>query len=543
MALDTRCKLRAAARAKALRQSSAATFNEVLVDAPREQADAKAKQEADAAAAKQATEARASVEAKAVVETKAKEAAAKQQAEAAAAKKAAEERAAAEAKAKQAAGAAAAKQATEAHSAAEAKAAAETKAEEAAAKQQAEGAATKKAAEERAAAESRTVAKTGAIAAPAALPAPEPGSAASRAEQNRAAASRLVGKTRTDADTSNSGVGLELPSIGAPPLPTLPPFSLSLPRIDLTGPASAVSVAGATISAAVTSVLEPLSATYMAAAAATQSALPPWLLRVAEDAASGGPRAPLALAFLLLSPLAVAVALRSFLVGGYAGDVTPAAAEQRLLSDDATLMVDVRSDDARAEQGIPALRKSARTKVVALPLELPLPTSTRGLVRDSRTLSMDRAVTLVRAVAPPRAAVILLDGGDGGAIALARAVTRAGGGISALTIKGGYPAWAAADGLRVRTDKSDYSSSALLGAAEEAAEEAAETLSTAKQTLADPLKAAGVASAAFAAVAVAVNWEYVLQVSGVLGVLWSLARSQGVSKRSLEVAEKTVRGL
>jgi hypothetical protein len=57
--------------------------------------------------------------------------------------------------------------------------------------------------------------------------------------------------------------------------------------------------------------------------------------------------------------------------GGYAGELDPSNVLALLLEQE-SLLVDIRSDEERQEQGVPELKLAARSRAVAFPLSLSL---------------------------------------------------------------------------------------------------------------------------------------------------------------------------
>jgi len=165
--------------------------------------------------------------------------------------------------------------------------------------------------------------------------------------------------------------------------------------------------------------------------------------------------------------------------GGYAGPLTPQQAAEKLAAGEAFL-VDLRSDEARARDGVPDLRFKARGRAAALPAsrgaELARTVAARtrnsGGVRNVRELEDATLATLAASLAAARAAadgkrgkkairklpVIFLDGGGSStdALRVARAAASSASSSPATRLgkpyilDGGFAAWSKA-GLGVKS--------------------------------------------------------------------------------------------
>ena len=268
-------------------------------------------------------------------------------------------------------------------------------------------------------------------------------------------------------------------------------------------------------------------------ASSAEQALPPPVAAVLRAAAQDQAYAARLAAATLGAPLVLLLALRSYLYGGYAGDLSPEQVQALLQTEARALLVDLRTAEARAQDGTPDLRRGARTKGQLLALEA-LPSAVRGLVRDPKALELARLALRCRALSAPRGRVVLLDSGAGEARALARALTQLGG-RRAYTLRGGFSAWKAA-GLAVK-QKPDYGVNSLAAATEELVDAATEAVLTsgavATETLSNPQRLAGLGAAAAGVAAAALNWELVLEEIAVLG-LFASAASKLLSYESLD---------
>ncbi|KAK9835242.1 hypothetical protein WJX81_008278 [Elliptochloris bilobata] len=264
--------------------------------------------------------------------------------------------------------------------------------------------------------------------------------------------------------------------------------------------------------AAAAALPEPVRDALAAAAAPAAKAASQVAAAVAAD-----PRLGAAAAAAAVGVPAVAVWRARY--GGFAGVLAPQAAFEALQEEDAVL-VDMRPDAARARDGVPELRFGARGKGAAVQVER-LPPGLAGRVRDTKRLEYDIAAAVVAGLVKvgARTRVVVMDGGDGRAVRLARAL-RSVGRPRSYVLQGGFRAWQGA-GLPVRAGDS-YAASALDALADEAAMLQAGT-SAALSGLGTPLGLAAGAGAAALAGAFVVDWHRGLQFIGALGPLATAA--------------------
>ena len=215
--------------------------------------------------------------------------------------------------------------------------------------------------------------------------------------------------------------------------------------------------------------------------------------------------------------------MRQALYGGYSGDLSPDEAVAALLKEERAKLVDLRPQAAREAAGVPDLRRSARGKALVAAVEA-LPASVRGAVRDPKSLELARLALRVRGATPARGRVIFMDGGNGDAVAAARALAQLGG-RKAQTLRGGFPAWADSR-LGVRP-KADYAMPALSAVTEDLVDAAQGAILTTQgavsETLSDPFRLATLGAGLVGTVAAVANWELVLEELGVLGLMGSVA--------------------
>jgi len=228
-------------------------------------------------------------------------------------------------------------------------------------------------------------------------------------------------------------------------------------------------------------------------------------------------------AIALGTPLAALLALRQALYGGYAGDLSPDETLSLLQREDRAKLVDLRSLASRQAAGVPDLRRGARGKGLVAGIE-PLAPAIASAVRDARAMEVTRLALRVRGATAARTRVIFMDGGNGDAVAAARALTQLGG-RRAFTLRGGFPAYETSQlGVRPRPD---YALPPLNAVTEDLVDAAQEAINTtgavASETLSDPVRVTALAAGALAAGLAVANWELVLEELGVLGIMSSVA--------------------
>ncbi|KAL6281519.1 hypothetical protein ACE6H2_018400 [Prunus campanulata] len=147
-----------------------------------------------------------------------------------------------------------------------------------------------------------------------------------------------------------------------------------------------------------------------------------------------GSAGALFLTYLLLPPIWSAL---SFSLRGYKGSLTPAQTLD-LISTKNYLLIDIRPEKDKDKAGIPRLPSSAKSKMIAIPLE-ELPSKLRGLVRNTKKVEAEIAalkISYLKRVNKGSNIVILDSYSDSG-----KMVARA------LTSLGFKNSWTVADGF------------------------------------------------------------------------------------------------
>lgn len=203
--------------------------------------------------------------------------------------------------------------------------------------------------------------------------------------------------------------------------------------------------------------------------------------------------------------------------GGFAGPFSPTQALEVLKSQDA-LLVDVRSERQRIDNGVPELKRGARGKGVALPASKLLPSVARR-VRNADALAIDILGVEIAALSRRggNTRVIVLDDKGEIAKAVARAATAAG--VRRVHIvTGGFKAWKSAD-LSIVEKSSEYDNNPL-GLIEDTVESVAEE---AAALVKEPTGAATILGGAAAVGLALYNYHTTLQFIGVVGIEASIA--------------------
>ncbi len=221
--------------------------------------------------------------------------------------------------------------------------------------------------------------------------------------------------------------------------------------------------------------------------------------------------------------VAASVAVPAFLAwnaafGGYSGKFNPSKALEILKSGDAALLVDIRSERQRLDNGVPELKRGARGKGVALPASKLLPSIARR-VRNADALAIEilgaQIASLARVNGNTR--VIIMDDRGEMAKAVARA-TSAAGVRRAYILDGGFKAWKSS-GLAIVEKSSEYDANPLAAvgdAAESVAEEAA-------QLLKQPTNAVWIGAGLTLAALAAFNYHLLFRYIGVIGIEATIA--------------------
>ena len=211
--------------------------------------------------------------------------------------------------------------------------------------------------------------------------------------------------------------------------------------------------------------------------------------------------------------------------GGFAGVADPNRVYAELQDKNANaVLIDVRSDREREEDGIPDLKFVARDKVAAVPFQRLAQGTVRQVASGATKLQVDLTSLIISSLSMinPRSTKIYLMAGNrartnGAAKDLARKL-RTKGCRRPFIIGGGFQQWQK-EGLPVALNKDKYER----GTVKVVSDKAVLLARDAGDVLSDPLNAAGAVAAASATAAAIANWQYLLEFIGVGGLLFSFA--------------------
>ncbi|CAM0884083.1 unnamed protein product [Alopecurus aequalis] len=212
------------------------------------------------------------------------------------------------------------------------------------------------------------------------------------------------------------------------------------------------------------------------------------------------------LAGLLAGSTTIGISYWLFAYGGYSGDLSPESTLELLKNDGKAVLIDVRPEDLRVKDGIPDLRRAARSKYasVASPeIEAPTKKLLKGGsdVDDALVAVVIRNLKLVKG----NSKVIIMDANGSRSKSIARLLKKLGVQQPYL-VKGGYQSWAKS--LPVKELKPETALTVLN-------EDAEEILKGIKPT---PTLVFGSLLGLSAATYALLEWETTLQYIGVLSL-------------------------
>ena len=333
----------------------------------------------------------------------------------------------------------------------------------------------------------------------------------------------------------------EAPSVdvGAFKTPELPKFDaqVEVPEIDFSGATNAMNAGKASLdvqlkgatdaaNALQSGVTTSVNDSIQGAFSAFKGVLPDEFAKLVDLAKEDTDVAIALGVFALFVPTLAGGAVNK--ARGYAGTRRPAFINDELEKNKRAFLIDTRSFEDRKVDGVPDLRKGARDKGAAVPVE-ELDALTRRVTANPREVELQIAGERVLKLTK-RGAQIYFMGPD--AAALAKVVT-AMGGRKCFTVEGNFDAWRST-GLKIRRNPS-YDKNILDKASEETAELARSgsqfvqtRVGTVRATVSSGYKTStpvqkGAVAVGFVALAyAAVEWEKTLAFIGFLGLFWSL---------------------
>ncbi|XP_051227410.1 uncharacterized protein [Lolium perenne] len=212
------------------------------------------------------------------------------------------------------------------------------------------------------------------------------------------------------------------------------------------------------------------------------------------------------LAVLLGGSTTIGISYWLFAYGGYSGDLTPESTLELLKNDGKAVLIDVRPEDLRVKDGIPDLRRAARSKYasVASP-EIKGPT--KNLLKGGSDVDDALVAVVIRNLKLVKgdSKVIIMDANGTRSKSIARLLKKLGVKQPYL-VKGGFQSWA--KNLRVKELKPET----VLTALNEDAEEIFEGIKPTPTFVVGSLL--GLSAATYALL----EWETTLQYIGVLSL-------------------------
>nr|XP_018624769.1 uncharacterized protein LOC104091566 isoform X3 [Nicotiana tomentosiformis] len=197
--------------------------------------------------------------------------------------------------------------------------------------------------------------------------------------------------------------------------------------------------------------------------------------------------------------------------GGYAGNLSPKSSFELLKGDRNALLIDIRSEDLRENEGIPDLRRAARSRYANITLP-EVDGSLKKLFKSGRELDDYLLAAVIRnlKIVQDRSQVIVMDANGNRSKGIARSLRKLGIKRPYL-VQGGFQSWVK-EGLRIKELKPETALTILNEEAEAIFEEISPT----------PLQLVGYGVGLVAAAYALGEWEKTLQYIGVFGLCQTL---------------------
>lgn len=207
------------------------------------------------------------------------------------------------------------------------------------------------------------------------------------------------------------------------------------------------------------------------------------------------------------SSAALGVSYWLFTYGGYSGDLTPDSNLELLKSDENAVLIDVRPEDLRNRDGVPDLRRRARSKYAYVVLP-ELDSSLRKLLKGGKDIDDALIAVIIRnlKVVTDGSKVIVMDATGGRSKAIARFLKKLGV-KNPYIAQGGFQSWVR-KGLPIKELKPETTLTVLN-------EEAEAILQDIRPT---PALLISYGLGILAAVYALLEWERALQVIGIIGL-------------------------
>ncbi|XP_039062291.1 uncharacterized protein LOC120206765 isoform X1 [Hibiscus syriacus] len=217
--------------------------------------------------------------------------------------------------------------------------------------------------------------------------------------------------------------------------------------------------------------------------------------------------------------------------GGYSGDLSPKLTLELLSGKEKALLIDVRPEVLRERDGIPDLRRAARSRYASVYLP-EVNGSIRQLMKSGRDLDDSLIAIVIRNLKTieDRSKVIIMDADGSRSKGIARSLRKLGVKKPYL-VQGGFQSWVN-QGLRVKELKPETALTILNEEAEAILEEISPS----------PVQLLGYGVGSVAAIYALLEWEKSLQLIGILGLVVTIYRRVS-SYESSEDLKKDIRFL
>ncbi|XP_074562063.1 uncharacterized protein LOC141818474 [Curcuma longa] len=232
---------------------------------------------------------------------------------------------------------------------------------------------------------------------------------------------------------------------------------------------------------------------------------------------------------LLGSSVAIGTSYWVFTYGGYSGDLTPETTFELLRGGKDAVLIDVRPEELREKDGIPDLRRGARSKYISVLLP-EIDGSVRKLLKGGRDVDYSLTAVVIRNLknVKKESMVIVMDANGVHSKAIARSLKKLGV-KNPYMVQGGFKSWVK-NGLRTKELKPETTLTLLN-------EDAEAIIEAIKPT---PTLVIGYLLGVSAAIYAFSEWEKTLQLIGIIGLGQSLYR-RVASYQNSEDLQKDVR--
>ncbi|XP_042443453.1 uncharacterized protein LOC122028676 [Zingiber officinale] len=232
---------------------------------------------------------------------------------------------------------------------------------------------------------------------------------------------------------------------------------------------------------------------------------------------------------LLGSSVAIGTSYWFFTYGGYSGDLTPETTFELLRDGKDAVLIDVRPEELREKDGVPDLRRGARSKYTSV-IRPEIDGSVRKLLKGGRDVDYSLTAVVIRNLknVKKESKVIVMDANGGHSKAIARSLKKLGV-KNPYMVQGGFESWVK-NGLRTKELKPQTALTLLNEDAEAIIEDIKPT----------PTLVIGYLLGVSAAIYAFSEWEKTLQIIGIIGLGQSLYR-RVASYENSEDLKKDVR--